>query len=172
MNLFERIRKIRKAITTAVIVGVAFLFLTLCAPPAHAQSYQLFTNVVAANGSFTSPILIPGSFTTNIPTSLSRSFRAGPNGIGFFFRSAGTNAATTTNSTVTFEISDDNVNWIDNVNPVVSAPQNGTSGYDYHTNIITGTSANLGNAVFWRIKTIQNTNLASIWISNAVANPR
>lgn len=121
----------------------------------------------------TTPYLIAGSFTTNIPAATAPIIPFTKNGLGVFFRVGATNAATTTNATVVFEqvlvTSDGIVQVIDNAPNTftVSVPQNGTTGADYYTNMVS-TLANFPNSLV-RIRSIQNTNLASIWISNAVA---
>lgn len=108
---------------------------------------------------------LPGSTTTNIPTTLANIVPVGKLGTGFFIRIGATNAASTTNATLTLEGSVDESNWFDNQTYTLSVPQNGTTGYDWYTNI-QSTTANFGNVRSVRIKSIQNTNLASLWISN------
>lgn len=149
-----------------VLAAVMAIGLVSLAPRASAQFVMppawgsLFTNAA------TVPPCIIGSTTSNLPTTMVRTFTAGAAGVGIFVRIAGTNAATTTNATMTLEMSIDGTSWIDTTTPVVSIPQNGTAGYDTFTNIVS-TSANTGNTVLWRAKSIQNTNLASIFITNA-----
>lgn len=120
----------------------------------------------------TTPYFIPGSFTTNIPAATAPIIPFSRNGLGMFFRAGATNAASTTNATFVFEqvfITDDGtVQVVDTTGSTITAsvPQNGTTGYDYQTNIVS-TLGNFPNSLI-RIRSIQNTNLASIWISNAV----
>lgn len=116
--------------------------------------------------------VVAGSSTTNVPTADAPIVSFGKNGLGLYLRLAGTNAATTTNATVTLEQVigvGSTVHVIDGplTTIAVSAAQNGTTGYDAYTNILNTAHANYPNARF-RIRSIQNTNLASIFISNAV----
>jgi hypothetical protein len=116
--------------------------------------------------------LIPGFFTTNIPTTSAPVFPFGKNGVGLALRVVGTNAATTTNLTAVFE---QVIPWPDGTVQVVdsalstitlSAAQNGTTPVDYFTNVVS-TTAGMPNSLL-RLRSIQNTNLASIWITNFV----
>lgn len=116
--------------------------------------------------------LVPGSSTTNIPAAYAPIFPFPQNGLGIALRIVGTNAATTTNCTIILEqviVADNIVQAADStVNTItISAQQNGTTPVDYFTNIVSST-ANMPNSIL-RVRSIQNTNLASIWITNAVA---
>ncbi len=131
----------------------------------EAQPFQLFTNSGA--------ILIEGSSTSNAPVTMAYQVPVGKNGIGLYLAIGATNAATTTNATVLVELVNTDTltgftNVIDNQTFTLSVPQTGTTRYDYFTNLLS-TTANYGNGLRLRIKSIQNTNLASIWITNAVA---
>jgi hypothetical protein len=115
---------------------------------------------------------VPGSFTTNIPAAYAPLIPFTKNGLGIALRSVGTNAATTTNLTMVLEqviVVDGLVQATDSALNVIniSSAQNGTTPYDYFTNIVS-TQAGFANSMF-RVRSIQNTNLASIWITNAVA---
>lgn len=134
----------------------------------EAQPLQLF--------SVSTVIYIPGITTTNLPTTLANSVAVGKNGTGFYFKMGATNAASTTNATVILEqVATDSLdgteNIIDSGTFTVSVPQNGTTKYDYFTNIL-ATTANYGNFPRWRVRSIQNTNVLGIFITNAVAYVR
>jgi hypothetical protein len=62
-------------------------------------------------------------------------------------------------------------NIVDSGTFTLSVPQNGVTKYDYYTNIL-ATTANYGNFPRWRIRSIQNTNVLGIFITNAVAYVR
>lgn len=131
----------------------------------EAQPFQLF-NVSTV-------IYIPGATTTNIPSTLAVSVPVGKNGTGFYLKMGATNAASTTNATVVLEqVNTDSLdgteNIIDSGTFTLSVPQNGTTKYDYFTNIL-ATTANYGNHPRLRIRSIQNTNVLGIFITNAVA---
>lgn len=114
--------------------------------------------------------MIPGATTTNIPASLAPIFKSGRDGVALYVRFGATNAASTTNATIIFEtVAGPTSETVDvgGTFTLISA-QNGTTGYDYLTNF-PASIANLLNAPGHRIRSIQNTNLASIWISNMVA---
>ena len=116
--------------------------------------------------------LIPGSTTTNIPASLAPVVKGGARGVAFYLRVGATNSASTTNATITIKpIAGPTGEVVDNQSYTLSVPQNGTTGYDYLTNIVE-TTANVGNAPGFQITSIQNTNLASIWITNVTAYAR
>lgn len=124
--------------------------------------------------SISTAFLIPGSSTTNIPASLAYPFRGGRDGVAIYVRIGATNAASTTNATIVFEtLAGPDPQVVDNTPSTftVSSPQSGTTGYDYLTNIPAST-ANILNAPQFRIRSIQNTNLASIWVTNIVAYTR
>jgi hypothetical protein len=128
------------------------------------QGIQLF--------SVTTPIYIPGATTTNLPTTLALTLPVGKNGSRFYFGMGATNAASTTNAIVILEqVNIDTIsgaeNIIDSGTFSLSVPQNGTTRYDYETNIVS-TTANYGNAESWRVRSIQNTNVLGIFITNAV----
>lgn len=122
-------------------------------------------NGLTISGAYT----VVGSSTSNLTSSLL--IPVGINGVGFYVRLAGTNAATTTNATILLEqviVTATATNAVDSHTFGLSIPQNGTTGHDVYTNI-QATAANFGNAPWLRVKSIQNTNLASIFISNFVA---
>lgn len=134
----------------------------------EAQPLQLF--------SVSTVIYIPGATTTNLPTTLANAVAVGKNGTGFYFKMGATNAASTTNATVLLEqVATDSLdgteNIIDSGTFTLSVPQNGTTKHDYFTNIL-ATTANYGNFPRWRIRSIQNTNVLGIFITNAVAYVR
>lgn len=135
---------------------------------ASPATYPLFTG--------TSAILIAGSSTSNLPPTLARLVPVGANGIAFVFGCGATNAADTTNSTAIVELVDIDsrnnlTNVTDNQTYTLGVSVNGTTRSDFRTNLVS-TTANLGNAQFARIRSFQNTNLNSVWISNAFVNVR
>lgn len=129
------------------------------------QPFQLFTN--------SGVIFIPGETTTNFPVTMCYQVPVGKNGIRFEFGMGATNAASTTNATVLVEqVTIDTIsgltNVVDNQTYTLSVPQNGTTRYDYATNLL-NTTANYGNGNTLRIRSLQNTNVLGIFITNAVA---
>lgn len=129
------------------------------------QPRQLFTNAGV--------IFIPGETTTNFPVTMAYQIPVGKNGVAFEFGLGATNAASTTNATVLVElVSIDTLtgltNVIDNQTYTLSIPQSGTTRYDYRTNLVS-TTANYGNGTTLRIRSLQNTNVLGIFITNAVA---
>jgi hypothetical protein len=128
------------------------------------QPFQVFTNAGV--------IYIPGATTTNIPTTMAYNLPVGKNGSAWYFGVGATNAASTTNATIVVEyVNTDTLtgaeNIIDTTTVTLSVPQNGVTRYDYQTNIA-ATTANYGNAAKWRVRSIQNTNVLGIFITNAV----
>lgn len=156
--------------TKLFLIG-ALLGLTLSASAQFIQgpnSYKLFTNAGV--------IYIPGSTTTNFPVTMALAVPVGVNGIAFEFNVSATNAASTTNATCLVELVDIDskigiTNIIGNQTYTLSIPQNGTSRYNYRSNLV-NTTANLGNAPSVRIRSIQNTNDLGIFITNAVVYVR
>ena len=142
------------------ILTIALAFATLTAS-AQFVSQPNIKSAVAGGIALT----IAGSSTSNIySASLSAPFAVGPLGFGVTANIAGTNAATTTNSLLRFDISGDGVNWIANAVTVNYTPS-GTGWTPTFTNIL-ATGANLGNIALARLASIQNTNLASIFVTN------
>ena len=147
--------------TLRVLLG---LLLTIAAASAQYVSPPAKGPCIATSTAF----MIPGITTTNLPSTLQAAILPGALGVGFTLEMGATNAASTTNATITLEGSQDGVYWIDTPTsalPLLSVPQNGTSPQTFFTNIL-ATGVNLGNVVTYRVKSIQNTNLASIWITN------
>ncbi len=149
---------------------LAILITMVIALPLSAQlipgptEVQVFTNAAV--------IYIPGATTTNIPSTMAQSLPVGKNGGLWYFGMGATNAASTTNATIVVEFLNTDTltgseNIIDSSTVTLSVPQNGTSRYDYITNIAS-TTANYGNNVRWRVRSIQNTNVLGIFITNAV----
>ena len=142
--------------------------------PTASPSGYIHANVVTQN-LVSVPFLVPGSFTTNLPVTFARLVPVPSSGFGWYLRTGGTNAASTTNLTITLEgvirPTSSTTQVVDNATIVVSTPAVATAlptGYDYLTNfspnLLVGTELTRVDAV--RIRSIQNTNLASIWISN------
>ena len=117
-------------------------------------------------------VAIVGSSTSNLTTTLQKVIPVGQLGVGFAITLYGTNAATTTNATIRLQGTVDGYSWFDAPNPLVtlSAGQNGTSLYTTYTNVLPNAvaSQNAGNVRYLRVASIQNTNLATIWVSNFV----
>lgn len=154
----------------------------LLAAPAFAAD-QFRTDATASPSGYvhaplttnTGAILIPGSSTTNFPATAQYILPVPASGFGLYFRTGGTNAASTTNLTVVLEgvmfPSSGVTQVVDNATWVARTPTTATdlpAGYDYLTNwsgnITAGTELLRVDGV--RVRSIQNTNLASIWISN------
>lgn len=150
------------------------LFVAVVAMISMAASAQVYPNTWTGPGLTTTSVAIAGITTSNLPTTLQASIPVGPNGVGLSFTTFGTNATTTTNATVVLQGTADGTTWIDTpttasaITVLVSA--NGTSIYGTYTNLIgnTATAQNIGNLRSLRIKSIQNTNTATLWISNVV----
>lgn len=144
------------------ITAVSMLAFAITGYPQASQvPGPVFSSVIT----ITTNYYLPGITTTNIPTSAANLIPIGKNGVGFFLRMGGTNATTTTNATILLEQNLDGSNWVDSHTFTLSVPQNGTTGYDYYTNFLP-TTANLLNARWLRVKSIQNTNVQSVWITN------
>jgi hypothetical protein len=157
-----------KKLFTIVAVGLMACAVTHAQFIPEAQPLQLF--------SVSTVIYVPGATTTNLPTTLAAAVPVGKNGTGFYFKMGATNAASTTNATVILEqVATDSLdgteNIVDSGTFTLSVPQNGVTKYDYYTNIL-ATTANYGNFPRWRIRSIQNTNVLGIFITNAVAYVR
>lgn len=126
----------------------------------------------------TGPILIPGSTTTNLPASAAYILPIPKEGFGVFLRTGGTNSVDTTNVTVILEgvvfptgSRSGGTQVVDNATFVVRTPATASAlptGYDYMTNFswYVTTATELLRADGVRVRSIQNTNLNSIWISN------
>ena len=154
----------KKLFSTLIVAIAAFPLFAQFVPGPQQQSALTTTTA----------FLLPGVTTTNIPSTLAPVFRVGPNGVGIALYVSATNSASTTNATVILEpvaFDGTTVRAIGNQTYTFSFPQNGTSGYLFYTNL-PNTTANLLNIPGLRVKSIQNTNLSSIWISNATAYVR
>lgn len=118
----------------------------------------------------TGAILVAGSFTTNLPANAQYLLPVPKTPWGWYVRCGGTNAETTTNAVITFEaLMKDSAGLtqiVDNVTLNIYVPGNGTSGYDYVTNYLPLTDRLWSSYDFVRVKSIQNTNGASLWITN------
>jgi hypothetical protein len=116
-----------------------------------------------------SNFFIAGSLTTNLTTAQKNNIAIGKNGVGFAIRVGTTNAASTTNATIVLELLANGTDVVDNQTFTLSVPQSGTTGYNYYTNLLP-TTANLANGMYLRVKSIQNTNVMGIFITNITAN--
>jgi len=118
----------------------------------------------------TTVLSITGISLSNLSSSVAAPFQIGAGGFGVTANIAGTNAVTTTNSLIRFDVSGDGVNWISNAVSVNYTPS-GTSWVPTFTNIL-ATGANLGNLSLGRINSIQNTNLAAVFVTNITITTR
>lgn len=114
--------------------------------------------------------MVPGETVTNVPASLAPAFRVGKEGVGVYVLCSGTNAATSTNATITLEpLAGPSARVVDN--QTWSFTFGTATGYDFFTNLA-NTLPNLLNVPQVRIKSIQNTNTLPIWITNVTAYTR
>ena len=150
--------------TFLAIIGLSLAVLTASAQFVPGPTLQRTVNL-------STPLTIVGSSTSNLVTaSVSSPFTIGALGFGVTVNIAGTNAATTTNSLIRFDVSGDGVNWIANAVTVNYTPS-ATAWTPTYTNVL-ATGANLGNLSLARIASIQNTNLASIFVTNITITTR
>ena len=145
------------------------ILFSLCAVFALAfQASAQFSSAVAVSKSAITnlgTLLVLGEHTTNLTLAAKNQvITVGPNGFGVSVNSAGTNSATTTNAVLRFDVSGDAVNWVPNAVSVSTAPA-GTGYTPTFTNIL-ASAPNIGNLIFVRLASIQNTNLASTWYTN------
>ncbi len=144
-------------IAAVLALAVAQLQAQFVAPPTFQTPITISSN-----------FFIAGVFTTNLPTTQANLISIGKNGVGFALKVAGTNAASTTNMVITLEQLANGTDVVDSHTFTLSVPQNGTTGYDYYTNMLP-TTANLANGTYLRVKSIQNTNLLGVFITNFTA---
>ena len=124
----------------------------------------------------TGPILVAGSFTTNIPVHAALIRPIPREGFGSFLRTGGTNSSDTTNLVIVLEgvmfTSSGVTQVVDNATLTISTPTTASTlptGYDYATNFastLSGSGGALLRCDGVRIRSIQNTNLNSLWVSN------
>jgi len=116
-------------------------------------------------------IAINGITTSNLVTA-GQTFPigVGPDGFGVAFNMAGAVAGTTTNCTFRFDVSGDGVNWVTDAITVTAAPA-GTGYTPTYTNILS-TAANVGNLALVRLRSIQNTNTGTLYITNLTISTR
>ena len=180
-----------KAIKTLVAVAILLLVTSMTLPAA--DQYGLDTvgpvSVFArqnwltnhVNASNTIAFLIPGSSTTNIPATQAYILPVPREGFGTYLRTGGTNASDTTNLVVVLEgvvfptgarsggtQVVDNATWTINTGTTQTALP---TGFDYLTNftgvgVVSGTASAMIRCDGVRVRSIQNTNLGSIWVSN------
>lgn len=121
----------------------------------------------AISGLNSAVFIVPGITTTNIPSNLQVACAIGPYGFGLTVNQAGTNSVTTTNTTFIFETSGDGVNYATNSRPTFLVNPIGVQYAPYFTNVLASTATfNVGNAAYIRLRSIQNTNIDSIFITN------
>lgn len=148
----------------AGLLGLALLVVSLCPARAQFVAPPTFQTPITVSSNF----FIPGATLTNIPTTLANLIAVGKNGVGFALKMGATNAASTTNATIVLEQLANGTDVVDSHTFSLSVPQNGTTGYDYYTNI-QATAANFANATYVRVRSIQNTNVFGIFITNFTA---
>ena len=131
---------------------------------------QKYAELLAQQGGEDIKVEDVGGSTSNLSSSVAAPFQVGAGGFGVTFNIAGTNSVTTTNSLIRFDVAGDGVNWVANALTVNYTPS-GTSWTPGFTNILS-TAANVGNLSLARIASIQNTNLASIFVTNITITTR
>jgi len=118
----------------------------------------------------TTALKVEGSSTSNLVAGQQYILRVPPTGsFGMFITQGSTNAATTTNTTFTFEglvFANGLTNVVDNWTTTIITAPNGTTQADYVTNWFVGTDRIFTGLDAIRLRSIQNTNLASIWVTN------
>lgn len=132
-------------------------------------------NWLTATGAFR----IPGSTTINFDGGTNYILAAPLAGFGLGMRTGGTNSSDTTNLVIVLEgvlfptgSRSGGTQVVDNATLTVSTPTTATtlpSGYDYVTNFYPNSTPSLialDRVDGIRIRSIQNTNLNSIWITN------
>lgn len=119
----------------------------------------------------TDVVVIAGLTTSNLPITMVKPFQVGRSGLGFGSSIAGTNAATTTNTIVTVELSGNGTDYFLNNRPVAGATSLGTGYSPFYTNWPI-TTPSLDNTILARIRSVQNTNVDAIFITNAYFNTR
>lgn len=166
----------------AVLTAVALLAL----PVAAADSFGINTTTSPSGYGHlnfttnTGPIAILGSMTSNFTGYAASILPVPSQGFGVYFRTGGTNAADTTNLTVILEAVmfpsgtfAGGTQVVDNATWTLVTPTTATTlptGYDYLTNfsryVYNTPQSALLRADGVRVRSIQNTNLNTIWISN------
>ena len=129
------------------------------APPVVKSAITNIT--IAVNGITTSNIVTAGQTFPII---------VGAGGFGVGFNMAGSAAATTTNCTFRFDVSGDGVNWVTDAVTITAAPA-GTGYTPTYTNVLSS-AANIGNLVHVRLRSIQNTNTGTLYITNLTISTR
>jgi hypothetical protein len=173
----------------AVLTAVALMVL----PSVAADSFGV--NTTTSPSGFvhqnmttnTGPIAVFGSSTTNL-TGNSASILAVPSdGFAVYLRTGGTNSTDTTNLTIVLEAimyptgtASGGTQVVDNVTLSIVTPTTASAlptGYDYLTNFSVYALAALPSPLLRadgiRVRSIQNTNLNTLWVSNLfmVRNP-
>lgn len=151
-------------------LAVAVIVLAPCL--VHAQFNAAGARTTPAISGLNSAVfIVPGETTTNLPSTLQVNCAVGTLGFGLTVNHNGTNATTTTNTTFTFETSGDGVNYATNNRITFLVVPLGVTYAPYYTNVA-NTVANVGNASYVRLRSIQNTNIASIFITNLNVSAR
>lgn len=129
----------------------------------------------------TGPIAILGSMVSNFTGNAAVILPVPANGFGLYMRTGGTNSSDTTNLTVVLEgvifptaVRSAGTQVVDNATYSVVTPTTATAlptGYDYLTNFFNNSAIlaegkQLSRCDGVRIRSIQNTNVNTIWISN------
>ncbi len=109
----------------------------------------------------------PGPSTNLVGLAVVKAFLIGSRGYGMSINCAGSNAATTTNLTITIEYSADGIDWATNnfTTWIVQPP--GTNYFPCATNNPqTDVTSFMGNYAMGRVKSFHHTNTGSIFITN------
>lgn len=148
------------------LLTLALAMATLTAS-AQFASPPVIKNFLNVTGVYT----VVGSSTTNTVTSSTAStLIVGRDGLGIGWNAAGTNAATTNAITFRFDTSGDGVNW--NLAALTAITPVSAAAYTIQFTNINSTSANVMNLALVRLASIQNTNAASIFITNLTLSTR
>jgi hypothetical protein len=115
-------------------------------------------------------LLIPGNTTSNLPTFLQVILPSPARGFGVFTQTGATNSVDTTNAVFRFVgvcyDSSGRTQEVAQAAFLVSAPLNGTGTGLGYTNAFPFIERNLLGVDGIRLKSIQNTNANSIWVTN------
>lgn len=114
--------------------------------------------------------VIGASTTNTVTSSTANVLTVGASGLGIGWNAAGTNAATTNAITFRFDTSGDGINW--NLAALTAITPVSAAAYTIQYTNIQPTIANVGNLALIRLASIQNTNTASIFITNLTLSTR
>ncbi len=149
-----------------ILAILALAFATFTAS-AQFASPPVVKNFLNTTGVYT---VIGASTTNTVTSSTANSLIVGRDGLGIGWNAAGTNAATTNAITFRFDTSGDGINW--NLAALTAITPVSAAAYTIQYTNIQPTIANVGNLVLVRLASIQNTNTASIFITNLTLSTR